>query len=205
MKLSLCMIVKDEETLLPHCLNSVQNVADEVIIVDTGSIDKTLDVARESGARVYSFEWFNDFAAARNESLKYAQGEWILVLDADEVLVPEIIPSLNQAIRESDVLAVTLLRQEVGTNRPNSLISRLFRNRPDISFSRPYHELIDDSVTAILNREPQWRIVELAGVAIQHTGYQTDALAQRQKVDRARTIMEGYLKTIPTMPTFAAN
>jgi len=197
MKLSLCMIVKDEETLLPHCLNSVQNVADEIIIVDTGSIDKTLDVARKSGARVYSFEWCNDFAAARNESLKYAQGEWILALDADEVLVPEIIPALKQVIWESDVLAVTLLRQEVGTNRPNSFISRLFRNHPDIRFSRPYHELIDDSVTAISSQEPYWRIVELAGVAIQHTGYQTDTIAQRQKVDRARTNMEGYLKNHP--------
>lgn len=196
MKLSLCMIVKDEEEALPQCLKSVQGVVDEMVVVDTGSTDRTVEVARQYGTRVYSFTWNHDFAAARNESLQYASGEWILVLDADEVLEPGMGLCLKQAIEQKDTLVVTLLRREVG-NHPNSLISRVFRNRPDIRFSRPYHELIDDSVTDILNREPHWQVVELPGVAIAHTGYETNTIARRRKQDRARTAMEHYLATHP--------
>ncbi|UBF29514.1 tetratricopeptide repeat protein [Kovacikia minuta CCNUW1] len=197
MNLSLCMIVRDEEKALPGCLKSVRDLVSEMIVVDTGSIDHTIEIAKNFGASVYSFSWRDDFSAARNESLKYARGDWILVLDADEVLVPECIPLLQRAIQEPEVLVMTLLRQEVGTPHPDSLVSRVFRNDPQITFSRPYHELIDDSVADILQREPHWRIVELPGVAIHHTGYQTDAIAQRQKVDRARRIMESYLANHP--------
>jgi tetratricopeptide (TPR) repeat protein len=192
------MIVKDEEKALPACLTSVQGVVDELVVLDTGSRDRTLSIAHSFGARVHSFEWCNDFAAARNQSLHYAQGNWVLVLDADEVLNPEIVPSLKQVIQMEDVLVVTLLRQEVGARQaPYSLLSRLFRRHPGISFFRPYHELIDDSVTTLLQQEPNWRVLELPGVAIRHSGYQPDAIAQRQKFDRARHIMEHYLTTHP--------
>jgi tetratricopeptide (TPR) repeat protein len=197
MDLSLCMIVRDEEQTLPNCLSSISGVVDEMIVVDTGSCDRTIEIAQNLGAKVFSFSWCNDFSAARNESLKHAEADWILVLDADEVLMPETIPALRQAMQEPDVLVVTLLRQEIGTNRPNSLLSRVFRRHPQITFSRPYHELVDDSVAAILQQEPHWRIVELLGVAIQHTGYQPGTIAQRQKVDRARTTMANYLANHP--------
>ncbi len=197
MTLSLCMIVKDEEKLLPHCLASVRDLADEIIVVDTGSDDRTIAVAKTLGAKVFSFTWNNDFAAARNESLKYASGDWILVLDADETLVPEAVPFIRAAIANQAALAITLRRQEAGTNLPPSTLSRLFRNRSDIRFFRPYHELIDDSVVTILQREPEWKVIELPEVAILHTGYQTGTIAQRRKVDRACSIMEGYLNTHP--------
>jgi tetratricopeptide (TPR) repeat protein len=187
------MIVRDEAELLPRCLDSVRGWVDEIVVVDTGSTDRTGAIAKEHGAQVYSFRWCNDFAVARNESLKYATGDWILVLDADETLSPEAVPALKQVMQLDDVLVVNLLRQEVGTNLPYSSISRLFRNHPAIAFYRPYHELIDDSVAAILQRESTWRVVQLPGVAILHTGYQMEAIAQRHKTDRARTIMEAYL------------
>jgi tetratricopeptide (TPR) repeat protein len=191
------MIVKDEAELLPRCLASVQAWVDEIVVVDTGSTDRTMAIAREYGAQVYSFQWCHDFAATRNESLKYATGDWILVLDADETLVPEIAPALKQVMQLDDVLVVNLLRQEEGTNLPYSSISRLFRNHPAIAFSRPYHELIDDSVAGILQKESIWRVVQLPGVAILHTGYQMGTIAQRRKIDRARTIMEAYLANHP--------
>ena len=198
MKLSLCMIVRDEELALPHCLESVRGLVDEMVVVDTGSTDRTIAIAASFNAKVYQFTWCNDFAAARNHSLQYAQGEWILILDADEILQSEIIPSLRQAIQQPKALVINLLRHELqAAQAPYSLISRLFRRHPDLQFCRPYHELIDDRVLEILQREPDWQILELPGVAIHHTGYQPTAIAQRQKFDRARTLMEGYLETHP--------
>ncbi|MCL1908644.1 MAG: glycosyltransferase [Holophagaceae bacterium] len=86
--ISLAMIVKNEEATLGHCLESVRPIVDEMVVVDTGSTDKTIEIARSFGARVYHFDWCDDFAAARNESLKYCTGEWILILDADEAIDP---------------------------------------------------------------------------------------------------------------------
>ena len=84
--ISLCMIVKNEENVLERCLNSVREFVDEIIIVDTGSIDSTRDIARKYTDKIYSFEWIHDFSAARNESIGYATSDYILVLDADEYL-----------------------------------------------------------------------------------------------------------------------
>lgn len=198
MSLSLCMIVRDEEATLADCLESVRDVVDEMIVLDTGSGDRTVEVAQKTGAIVHSFEWCDDFAAARNAALQYVTGDWVLVLDADEVLVSSAIPALKAAMQNEDCLVVNLVRQELGTLQiPYSLVSRLFRHHPDITFARAYHELIDDSVMAIMAREPHWKVLELAELAIRHTGYQTAAIAQRQKTERARTIMERYLEHHP--------
>ena len=195
------MIVKNEEASLPICLSSVKDVVDEMVVVDTGSTDRTSEIAREFGARVYHFEWCNDFSMARNESLKYVQGEWILVLDADEVLVPEIVPILLQAIKRDRHILINLVRQEVGAEQsPYSLVSRLFRHHPDICFDRPYHALVDDSVSLILSQEPQWQVGYLPEVAIRHSGYQKSAIAQQDKFSIAQAAMEGFLASHPTDP-----
>lgn len=198
MLLSLCMIVKDEEQLLPACLASVQGVVDEIVVLDTGSRDRTVDIAKSYGARVYQTEWPNDFSVARNQALQYVQGEWVLVLDADEVLLPEIIPPLRQAIQQSDLLVINLLRQELGVAQaPYSLVSRLFRHHPQLYFSRPFHELVDESVAEIMQQEPQWQVGYLPQVAILHSGYQAAAISQRGKAERARTLMSAYLTHHP--------
>src|SRR5438034_11627278 len=85
--LSLTMIVKNEEENLGRCLASVSGIADELIVVDTGSTDRTVEIARQHGAQVYHFKWCDDFAAARNVSLQHATGRWCLHLDADEWVV----------------------------------------------------------------------------------------------------------------------
>jgi tetratricopeptide (TPR) repeat protein len=206
MDLSLCMIVKNEEASLPQALSSVKEVVDEMIILDTGSTDRTAEIAKEFGASVYHFEWCNDFSAARNEALKYVQGQWVLVLDADEVLTPEIVPEMKQAIKSNSLgdssasrhVVINLVRQEVGASQsPYSLVSRLFRNHPKIRFSRPYHAMVDDSVQELLQREPRWQVVSLSPVAILHYGYQPEAIAALDKYTRARTAMEGFLATHP--------
>ena len=201
MTLSLCMIVKNEAQALPRCLKSVKNVVDEIIVLDTGSTDKTPQIAKKLGAKIYKYEWCNDFSAARNEALKYVTGDWVLILDADETLNPEIIPSLREVLKMEEYLLVNLLRQEIGAKQsPYSLVSRLFRNHPEIRFDRPYHALVDDSITEIIAAEPQWQIGRLPGVAIFHTGYQQTAIAKHNKYERAQKAMEAFLAQHPDEP-----
>ena len=200
-QLSLCMIVKNEEKSLPRCLGSVRDVVDEIVLVDTGSSDGTVAMAQSLGAKVYHFEWCNNFAVARNEALQYVQGEWVLVLDADEVLTADIVPSMQEAIAHPNHLVVNLVRQEVGAvQSPYSLVSRLFRRHPQVSFSRPYHAMIDDSVAELLKTEPHWQVVSLVPVAIHHYGYQPEAIAAQDKDNRAKQAMEEYLAAYPDDP-----
>lgn len=200
------MIVKDEANTLPQCLQSVQGCVDEMIVVDTGSQDNTPAIAQQLGAQVDSVEWTQDFAAARNYALAKATGDWILVLDADETLTAAGRQLLNTIRIETflgnypvtSTLLLTLLRHEVNAAQsPYSAVSRLFRNRPDIRFQRPYHETVDDSVMAVMASEPDWQIVAWPEVVIEHTGYEASAITQRDKFTRAQTIMAAYLKTHP--------
>ncbi|MGK7948983.1 MAG: tetratricopeptide repeat protein [Xenococcaceae cyanobacterium] len=200
-RLSLCTIVKNEEQSLPKCLETVRDLVDDIVILDTGSTDKTVEIAEQFGAKVHYFEWCNDFAIARNEALRYVESEWVLVLDADEALNPAIAPQLKQVIASDDNLVVNLIRQEVGAAQsPYSLVSRLFRRHRDIKFTRPYHALIDDSVREILTKEPQWRVINLEEVAILHYGYQAEAINSLDKYTRARVMMEKFLATHPHDP-----
>ncbi len=192
------MIVKDEESNLSKCLSSVKTFVNEIIILDTGSTDKTVTIAQGHGAKVYHFEWCNDFSAARNEALKYVTGDWVLVLDADETLAPEIIPNIKQAIQREEYLLINLVRHEIGAAQsPYSMVSRLFRNHPDVRFSRPYHALIDDRVSEILQREPHWQIGYIEGIAILHSGYQQSEITQKNKLVKAQAAMEEFLAGNP--------
>lgn len=94
--ISLCLIVKNEEQVLPHCLEAVGPVVDEIIVVDTGSTDATKEVARRYGARVWDFEWCDDFSKARNFAFEQASKEYILWLDADDEVTPENAEKLLQ-------------------------------------------------------------------------------------------------------------
>ncbi len=197
-KISFCAIVKNEEKLLPQCLKSVRNVVDEMIVLDTGSDDETVAIAQELGARVEHFTWNNNFSDARNYALQFVKEEWVLVLDADEILTPEVVPQLYKAIENKNHLVVNLIREEVGAAQsPYSLVSRLFRNHPEVKFSRPYHTLIDDTVAQLRVREPFWKIVSLKPIGILHYGYQPEAIAALDKYNRAREAMETYLAQHP--------
>jgi tetratricopeptide (TPR) repeat protein len=199
------MIVKNEAEQLPKCLNSLKNVVDEIVVLDTGSTDKTIEIAQNWGAKVYTDSWDNDFAKARNQALKYVTGDWILVLDADERFVAERSSDLKQAILQKDALVINLIRYEVGASQsPYSLVSRLFRNHPKVFFSRPYHALIDDSVIQLLSEEPDWKITTLPAVSILHEGYQSHTINQRQKWQTAQAVMEQYYHQHPDDPYVAS-
>jgi len=199
--LSLSMIVRNEAQRLEACLGSVRGLADEMVVVDTGSSDDTIAVAEAAGARVEHITWPGDFAPARNAALSHVSGDWVLVLDADEQLRPEAIAPLRALMAQPDVLVINLLRYERGAAMaPYSRVSRLFRRHPRIRWSRPYHSMIDDSVQALLQDEPQWRIVDCSEPALIHDGYRPELLQGSDKASRLRQAMEQWLQEQPGDP-----
>jgi len=184
----LCAIVKNEEGNLPRCLASVQGWVDELVVVDTGSTDRTVAIAESYGARIGHFAWCNDFAAARNASLALATQDWVLVLDADEVLVVrdegwrERLGALPDAI-----WACALDLFNVGTERGvGGTYLRLFRNRPELRFVGAFHETI-----AVRGQPlPEAAVVDFLDVlAIAHDGYAPAVLA-RKNTERNIPLLE---------------
>ena len=203
--LSLSMIVRDEQERLEACLDSVKTFVDEMVIVDTGSTDKTVAIAKAAGARVEHLTWPGDFAPARNVALTYLKGDWVLVLDADESLRAEAIPVLKALMAQPDVLVINLLRYEQGAAMaPYSNVSRLFRRHPRIYWSRPYHSMVDDSVREILQDEPHWRIADCPEPALLHDGYRPELLQGTDKAEHLRRSMQKWLETEPGHPYASA-
>ena len=168
--LSLCMIVKNEEEMLPRCLEAAAPIVDEIVIVDTGSTDATIEIARSFGARVIEREWTGSFADARNVSFEHATGDWLMYLDADEVLVSEDADALRalttQVWREAFFLVETSYTGEEDNLTGvvhNSL--RVFRNRPQYRFEGRLHEQVGGVPFHIPGR------VEPSGVRVTHYGY----------------------------------
>ena len=126
--LSACMIVKNEEKFLPQCLKSIKDVVDEIIIVDTGSTDRTVEIAQSFGAKVYHHPWKNSFSEARNHSLNYATCDWILQIDADEALEQGDISLLHKLIRSDSYNAIFVaIYSELPGGRSKHYYTRLFR------------------------------------------------------------------------------
>ncbi|MDR4509103.1 MAG: glycosyltransferase [Candidatus Brocadiaceae bacterium] len=126
--LSACMIVKNEEKFLAQCLESVKNAVDEIIVVDTGSTDRTVEIAQSFGAKLYHHPWRNNFSEARNYSLGYATGDWILQIDADEELEQEDIPELHKTIKENPNNAVYIaIYSELRSGQSKHYFARLYR------------------------------------------------------------------------------
>ena len=157
--------------------------------------------ARELGAEVRHFDWTDDFAEARNFGLAHLSGEWVLMLDADEHLLPEAAPAIREQVNNPDLLVINLLRREIGAvQSPWSLVSRLFRRHPDLRFDRPYHAMIDDSVEDLVRKEAHWKIHDLPTPAIAHEGYRPEEIAGQNKAARARRAMERYHASHPDDP-----
>lgn len=180
MSLSLCMIVRDEEAQLDRCLTSVRGVVDEIVVVDTGSVDRTAEIARSYGATVVDVPWTDHFADARNAGLEVATGDWIVYLDADEALVDGDGAKLRAFTARTDVEGGTVLRlnrmaegqRPVTTNRT----LRLFRNRPEHRFAGRIHEGVSDAV-------PAAKVAE-TGARIDHFGFAPRSRATRDKSRR---------------------
>ncbi|MGV3525750.1 MAG: glycosyltransferase [Candidatus Sericytochromatia bacterium] len=145
-KLSLCMIVRNEEAYLADALKSAQEIVDEIIVVDTGSSDRTVEIAREYGAKVFFKEWDDSFASARNESLAHATGDWVLIMDADERIPAQFKDNLRSLLipTEQPLSYLVYIRNYLRENDESSVLGhyvvRLFRKTPETTFFGVIHE-----------------------------------------------------------------
>lgn len=201
--LSLCMIAKNEEANLPRVLSSVQGVVDEIILVDTGSSDRTPEIASSFGAQVYHFTWCDDFAAARNEALKYAQGDWILVLDADDEMDKSDLLRLKAVLSVTDATGFMLpIRSPLdpeGRNVLTNYLVRVFRNDPQICFRRRIHETVEGVILSLGGK-----IVRLTTVSILHHGYKEVRKVAEKINERNFRILLQALRENPKDPDILA-
>ncbi len=198
--ISLCMITRDEEDFLPRCLESVKSLVDEIIIVDTGSTDGTIAVAKRYGAKVYQHPWEEDYSKHRNQSLAYATGDWILVMDADEVIAEKDLARIRTILDtvRADGFYFTLRNYEGTSNLANLTVNpgdyeegkgfpgyigcdlvRLFRNDSQIYFVGQVHETV---TPAVLESR---KITYNTGIPIHHYG--------KVRWDRMKRKQDAYL------------
>lgn len=187
-RLSLCMIVRNEAATLARCLESVRPLAPEIVVVDTGSTDASIRLAREFGAQVIETAWPGDFSVARNRSLAAATAPWILVLDADEWLEPAAAAGIAERARREPAEAFELIQNnaDASGHRIRNAIVRLFPRRPEVRYVHPIHEEVN--LTLVRAGIP----IRPTDLLIEHSGY-VDAGRMAEKLRRNRAILEAAL------------
>jgi GT2 family glycosyltransferase/tetratricopeptide (TPR) repeat protein/glycosyltransferase involved in cell wall biosynthesis len=198
-RVSVCLIARNEERFLPQCLRSVRGLASQIVLVDTGSTDRTIDIAREFGAEVRSFPWGDDFSAARNAALEHATGDWVLIIDADEELRPEQFENLTREIQVPAVMGYRLPIIDRGREEGGcSYVPRLFRNAPGLFFVGRIHE---QAFSSIQVRCQQWGLKHQLGKTILlHHGYTDEIVAGRNKIERNLRLLERAVEEMPDEP-----
>jgi len=207
------MIVKDQEINIGKCLDSVKEYVDEIIVLDTGSKDNTKKIALEKGAKVFDFKWIDDFSAARNESLKKASSDWILILDPDEVISKKDLERLKELIdKNPKAMGFTLLQrnytdkanvfgwkpnsgkyeEETGEGYFDNSLVRLFRNNIGIEFRNKIHEIVEPSID-----EKNGEIIELDIPIHHYVSYQPN---QDKKTEQYLRIGLEQIKINPDKP-----
>lgn len=192
--ISACMIVKNEENFLEQCLISIKDYVDEIIIVDTGSDDRTVDIAESFGARVYHHQWENHFSKHRNQSFGYAENDWILYIDADEELLTGSGELMRKAVMEAerniDAIAVTL---ECIFNGGKSIAYnnavRLFRNHRGFYYKGRVHNYI----VGVKN-------VSCYPIRLFHHGYNLDKASMAHKFERTSNLLKLDIADDPDDP-----
>ncbi|HEX3794256.1 MAG TPA: glycosyltransferase [Acidimicrobiales bacterium] len=192
MNLSAALIVRDEERCMERCLRSIVDVVDEIVVVDTGSIDNTVAIAESFGARVLHYPWDGDFSAARNFGLDHVQGMWVLYIDADEYLRPISRETMANELGDATGHVSYRLRLRHRQGFTPYFEYRIWRNRPDIRFSGVIHE----SITPAIFRVSQAEGLEigLADLLLEHDGYEGD---QRHKHERNLPLLMEQIRNDP--------
>ncbi|HLJ54022.1 MAG TPA: glycosyltransferase, partial [Chthonomonadaceae bacterium] len=191
LRLSVIMIVKNEERFLRDCLESVREAADEIVVVDTGSTDRSMEIAREGGAKVVQHAWTDDFAAARNVSLDHATGDWALWIDADEQLPKGEARLLRALIAQAppDVGGYMVnIRNYMGRRDSPGICwhraCRLFRILPQVRFVGRIHE---QNARAL---QEAGYACPVSKLTLDHYGYADDVMIERNKRERFLRMLE---------------
>jgi len=203
-RLSVCLITRNEERLLGHCLESIRDLARQIVVVDTGSTDWTRDIAARYGAEVYSFDWCDDFSAARNAALERATGDWVLFLDADEELLPDQREKLLKLLQDDSAIAFRLPMIDKGREEEGvSYVPRLFRNAPGLFHIGHVHEQLFSSLEV---RRLEWGLENKFGDAtLLHHGYTKEMVTSRDKIARNLRLLQKALEELPGEPHLLMN
>jgi tetratricopeptide (TPR) repeat protein len=197
------MIVRDNETTIAAALESIRPWVDEIIIVDTGSKDGTLDICRRFGARIYHFPWCDDFSAARNESLKHARGEWIFWMDSDDTISEECgrqLRELADGPHADNVLGYVMQVHcpgsgEEGQHDVTAVDHvKLIRNRDDLRFEGRIHEQLMPAIRRA-RADVVW-----TNIHVRHSGADHSPEGFRRKLDRDLRILHRELQDAPDHP-----
>jgi glycosyltransferase involved in cell wall biosynthesis len=195
---SACLIVKNEEEDLPRVLASIRDLVDEIVVVDTGSTDRTVEIARSFGARTFFFEWCDDFSAARNVSLKHALGDFVLWVDADDELLPGRPDAVRALCREMPTGAwaywVDVFCPADEWHESETIVKqpRLFRRGPGSAFAGRLHEQLGPPA----GFAPE-ALAFQGGVAIRHWGYIPNAGTSERRSERNRKLLELEIERYP--------
>ena len=202
--LSVCLIVKNEEQFLPQCLASIKAIASQIVVVDTGSTDRTIEIAKSFGAEIYSFAWCDDFSAARNAALEHATGDWILMLDADEELPAAEHARLLSDMKRADVIAFRLPLVNQGEEaQGRHCVPRLFRNAPGVYFYSRIHEQVFPS---LIQCGKAWEMKTAIGTAqLLHHGYAKEIVRDRNKIERNLKLLRQAVEEFPNEPNLQMN
>jgi len=190
--ISACMIVKNEEKLLPQCLESIKDVVDEIIIVDTGSTDRTVQIAEEFGAKVYHHAWEDNFSKHRNQSISYATGGWIFIIDADEELDTESAPTLRRAVQEASCpMIAVMVRSYIHKSdlTTGGLSVRLFKNGLGAHYTGLVH-----------NQLKKTGKVQYSPIVLWHYGYDLGEDEMREKRKRSLKLLLQQAEMAPNDP-----
>jgi glycosyltransferase involved in cell wall biosynthesis len=185
------MIVRDEERHLDACLRSLEGVVDEVVLIDTGSVDRSVEIARAHGATVREQPWTGDFAAARNLALDHARGRWILYIDADERLLPVTRESVRSLLADEAAAGYRVLLHP----HPDWTAYReyrLWRNDDRIRFTGVIHEKVRPAILRLAAEDG--RDVGDCSLRLEHHGYRTD---QERKHRRNLPLLRAELAARP--------
>jgi glycosyltransferase involved in cell wall biosynthesis len=186
---SACIITKNEENCIKDCLVSLEGAVDEVVVVDTGSDDKTVEICQEHGARVFDFEWNDNFAAARNYAIDKARMDWVLIIDADEKLLPGQENKLRELINDVKVDAYDIkIINRIGDFNITTKRVSLFKNTPQFRFQRRVHEQV------IFNIIENNGIIKSGNITLEHFGYDPEIRANKQKFLRNLTLLKRELE-----------
>lgn len=197
-KLSLCIIAKNEEENIRKCIESVNKIVKEIIVIDTGSRDNTVSIAKKLGAKIYFFKWNKDFAATRNYALKKAKGDWIIFLDADEYMSNESVEYVERVILEAESKKCECIINElINMNTDTSVfqsktsVIRILKNSSNLHYIGKIHESLIKK-NGIVKKMDASEVLKVF-----HTGYTPSIVKKKSKAERNIELLHQELNKNP--------